>query len=169
MNDLKTLAYHEAGHAALALCFNQPIEFVTTEPGKGYDGAMMRSSRVHEFSSEITAQIGKENLKMEFATRESIIAMAGHCAEEIFLNKKIPLNHDSNKDDIKNIMDLIIIKVIPEINKPIFLNRIREETRRLLIERWPMVEVIANNLLQHRTLNSEKLNLIVGQFLVSRL
>lgn len=165
MNDLKTLAYHEAGHAALALCFNQPIEFVTTEPGKGYAGAMLRSSRVHEFSSEITAQIGKENLKMEFATRESIIAMAGHCAEEIFLNKKLPLHQDTNKGDIKNIMNLI--KVIPETNKPIFLNRIREETRRLLIERWPMVEVIANNLLQHRTLNSEKLNLIVGQFLVS--
>jgi ATP-dependent Zn protease len=92
-------AYHEAGHAVLAIHHRRPFIQVSIEPAKGSSGRIVKRWHPEAFRPDIDLN-RQASARIE---REVLVSMGGMTAEARFTGRK---NYDAAESDIHQSIDL---------------------------------------------------------------
>ncbi len=153
-------AYHEAGHALVAVIVGAKVLRVTIEPE--WDDGPQRFADV---------RIGWPNVrltKQELLEREVLIALAGPAAEMIFQGETLhPGFVPEWAMDWKTAWHMAKELVPDEKLRLQFLEQTTREVYHLLREdqNWAALAAIVDELLAHQTLESEQVHDVVSQWL----
>jgi ATP-dependent Zn protease len=150
-HNLERTAYHEAGHAVVAMKLNQKFHHVTIEPEEGSLGHILHDKLSRRFRPDV---------EMGFRTREKIenhclISMAGMAAESKFIGSETWEGGGSDKD--RAIVFASYLYFDSEIVGPyILFMRARADSLMRSARVWSQVEAVAAALLEHRTLTWDR-------------
>lgn len=153
MKDIRRVAIHEAGHAAMHLFNGIPFNEVSIVPGKA-DGV--------EYSGILLSNgMPIDGTAYDVAVRMAMCAMAGHVAEEILCGH--PLNEGSGPD-LENAKKhaALIMKPGGEQEKA-FMAWIAWRCDDELRKQWHVVQRIAELLLLLKRIKYDQLKLIIKQ------
>jgi hypothetical protein len=137
-------AYHEAGHSLVALVFDMPIAFATIAPKGEFLGYMQYYPAVR-FTDEATAR------------NELQVNLAGPLAEAIHEFGPENLEVDQgpwlspSKDFVNARRNAAVVCRATGHSRRQVLVQSAHDAHRLLVERWPAVEAIADALLSRPT------------------
>ena len=132
----RQIAFHEAGHTAIQLVFDQTPEHVTLTPK---DGALAHASHL---DGDRDSEEGLRKLVINcYAGREAELRVGGD-------------GSGSWQDDEEALDYLRLLGVEEE--------EMRRATADCVTEHWPLIERIAEELLEHTTLIFEELECLLG-------
>lgn len=156
----KQIAYHEAGHAVMALINNISFRSVSVEPGMGREGVIdFDESILSSFDAD--APLSDE----QRARVESLIlfALAGDTAEAIFLGGGELLDSQADELLAKPMTMYLNIGSLEECHR--YLSAMRARAHEMLSQpaRWAMVEALVKSLLTERTLDHQRVRALVSQ------
>jgi hypothetical protein len=155
MKPRPSTAYHEAGHAVVALSLGVPFLFVTVKETDDYLGVM----RHPEGYSEVLANSQYEEFGDEAYKAAAMVSIAGYAAECIYSGSPGDFMDDCYEHDRSSFIDLVMRLGMD--TERIGL-RIAAETRALLESRWPEVELVAATLLERQTLTAQEVENLLG-------
>jgi plasmid stabilization system protein ParE len=129
-----TTAYHEAGHAAIALSLGRPVQWVSVLPDRQYLG-------ICEFGK------GVFRPSEDWLEREALIALAGLAAEARFTGD---YSRESAGRDLEYVHKLTVRRA-GERRAERLERRLLSKVEYLLADEpvWRAVELIAAELIQH--------------------
>jgi len=132
---LRNVAYHEAGHAAAQLIFDQAPDFVTIQPGSGKLGFAS-----HMDGDDFTEEGMRQLVINCYAGREAEMRIGGD-------------GYGSDSDD----------QQAEEYLKSVGTEeQMRRETAQFVTEHWQLIDRIACELLEHTTLELYELEILLA-------
>ncbi|MDO5568679.1 MAG: ATP-dependent zinc metalloprotease FtsH [bacterium] len=182
----KMVAFHEAGHVVLGLKLDDAndVQKVTIIPRSNAGGYAMMIPREETFTStqkeleerisgllggrvaeelifnEITTGAQNDIEKATKIARSMVTEYGMSSLGPIQLEEKtggIFLGRDYNKN--RNISDIVAHEIDEEMRK--IINNCYEKTRKIIKDNKSLLELIANNLLEHETLTKEQIDYLV--------
>jgi hypothetical protein len=160
---LENTAHHEAGHVVAAWAHGLTCESASIEGHE--DGSAGRIVHPSEHGYEGS---GGRRAQRQIARAHIIVAYAGHEAQLLF-DPDAPDGATRDRDDAWALMRRF--EVLPRDCNYVgddscvrYLNRLRGDARRLVRRHWPIVEAVARELLNRRTLDTADLKRIREQF-----
>jgi hypothetical protein len=143
-NDLLAVAYHEAGHAVMAIALGRPVQKVTIVAGRSQRGVQRLGA----------CQIKKGRLRdsKDWLEDEVLILFAGMVAEARVTGDYC-LQHAS--DDLRCVRRYVQMRADGERQIERLEKRLLSKTENLLEsdEYWRAIELIANELIRAHTLS----------------
>lgn len=151
--ELKRVAYHEAGHATMTVLTRRQLYYVTIKPGpKGkllghcaWFKSLVWDQDYRSPSSDYRKEIQR--------------ILAGPIAERIGMSDEVVGHHCNTDIQLASVLS-VIMAVCPVIAELEF-NDIRDEVEQTLINKWQVVEGIANALLEQETLKGRQVRQLV--------
>ncbi|MDA0283744.1 MAG: cell division protein FtsH [Planctomycetota bacterium] len=141
---LTATAWHEAGHAVMAVSLGRPIEKVTISPAQLQTGG----SRL----GICKIQKGRSKASNDQLEDEVLILLAGMVAESRFTGRYCT---DGASLDLENVERLLSMRATSERHLDRLTKRMLDKTEHLLGDKGHAnaVELIANELLRHVTIS----------------
>lgn len=136
---LKATAYHEAGHAVMALVLGRPIQKVTVAPNQNYLGACQM-------------QKGRFKPTRDWLEDEILILFAGMVAESQVTGQYC---HLSAAQDLRGIRRYVLMRTGGDRQVERLERRLLDKAEHLLADlaTWKAVESIAEELLKNETIS----------------
>lgn len=157
---LLEIAYHEAGHAVAALAWCGGVSRVTIKPAAPqYLGKCWVVE--HQTSDALAMALASSeragDQRLAWLLRQQVLgrarlALAGHCAERLFNNRRATFVFDQDEADAWHSLELAGEE--PEYA----VVRERRYTKRFLREHWLHVQAVAAALVDQETLSEEALD-----------
>jgi len=132
-------AYHESGHAVMALLMGRPVKKVSIIPSQNRLGAC-------------TIQKGRSKQVQDKIEAEMMILLAGMAAEG---RKSGQYNVAGAAQDLRGVETLAMTRAGNVRQAQKLIHRMLDKTQHLLSEKstWKAVKVIANELLEHESIS----------------
>jgi plasmid stabilization system protein ParE len=136
---LRATAYHEAGHAVMALVLGRPIQKVTVAPNQNYLGACQ-------------IQKGRFKPTKDWLEDEILILFAGMVAESQVTGRYCP---SGAAQDLRGIRRYVLMRTGGERQAERLERRLLDKAEHLLADAatWKAVESIAVELLKSETIS----------------
>lgn len=136
---LRATAYHEAGHAVMALALGRPIQKVTIAPNQNYLGACQ-------------IQKGRFKPTKDWLEDEMLILFAGMVAESQVTGRYCP---NGASQDLRGIRRYALMRASGESQVERLERRLLDKTEHLLADTatWQAVELVAEELLKSETIS----------------
>ena len=136
---LRATAYHEAGHAVMALALGRPIQKVTVAPNQNYLGACQ-------------IQKGRFKPTKDWLEDEILILFAGMVAESQVTGRYCP---KGASQDLRGIRRYVMMRTGGERQVERLERRLLDKAEHLLADAatWKAVESIAAELLKSETIS----------------
>ncbi|MCC6959924.1 MAG: hypothetical protein IT301_08760 [Dehalococcoidia bacterium] len=155
---LESVAYHEAGHAAMARHLNVAVHSVSIVPDDGSLGRVQPCALPRGFRPDLERSAATESR----IRRLVMVCLAGHLAEKQFrasLGKRAPSSAGAIQDHTTAV-DLIEWLVVSEREAEAYINWLLVKTQHLLEQDWiwRSVEHIARALIEEREISARRLN-----------
>jgi len=149
--ELEITAYHEAGHAVMAIFHKRQFRFVTIDSKEKEGVAGFVRYEPFGISQPVDSRI---RIKYE---RQIMITLAGPAAEYIFTGN-YELSFDVAETDFKNTYELTSRICDSENEELPFVSWLNTRTNNILKDPaiWPCVEALAEELLKVKRLNYRK-------------
>lgn len=165
------IAYHETGHALVALYFNRPIQKVSLKEMDSPNGSDKYLGHV-----KLVPTNPEEILTINKAMENVMISLGGFAGEILFFNDipgipiddldramKITANLLANKEfkEIVAKMPVPELEIMPKVTDPLMRAFIDSKLRRcinVLSQVRPVIEVIGKELLEKEELTGDELN-----------
>lgn len=159
MSQLIGTAIHEAGHTIMAIKFKKDFEYVTIIPKEDALGYILFKEGVN-----IVAEDSEElfNIQeIESAVRkENTIKLGGYLAE-----KKLGIDNTIGaKSDFENCVTLALDHLGDGDYSTLFIDECLLETEKLINEYWDSIKIIAQKLIEHKTLNQVQVLSFLGYY-----
>ena len=151
-------AYHEAGHAVVALAQRLRVEGVTIKPSKGNHGHATTS--LDELKGVLmNGEVAGRRLRnqIEKHMRQSL---AGSMSQRRFRSSSYRSHH--SRDDDEFVADLSGYLGLPPEEANVRIAQVGDETECLVKEHWPEIVAVATALLERETLSAPELRRIVS-------
>ena len=141
---LKATAFHEAGHAVMALILDRAISKVTIAPGQSHLG-VQRLGACH-------LQKGRSKNSQDFLEDEVMILLAGMVAESQITGQYC---HQGAAQDLRFVRRMLASRNEGERQIERLERRLLNKTEHHLLDKnaWDAVERIAKELIQHETIS----------------
>jgi ATP-dependent Zn protease len=136
------IAYHEAGHAIVALALNGIVTLVRIQDGEG--GGTVRYQLPEPVSD----------------AHRIIIAMAGGVAEQLRYRSSGFLPSPNARAD--QCIWLELTSHLPQEAQDAYLRMLQAQVRALLRINWHAVEAVAMTLVEHRNISGAQVRKLVG-------
>lgn len=160
---LLEIAHHEAGHAVAALAWCSGVSRVTIRPAEPqYLGKCWIIE--HQTSDELAEALASSeragDQRSAWLLRQQLLgrarfALAGHCTERLFNNRRATFVFDQDEADAWHSLELA--REEPECA----VVRERRHTQRFLRKHWLHVQAVAAALVEHETLSGEALGALI--------
>lgn len=151
---LESTAYHEAGHAAMQFMFELKIEKATIVSGDEYLGVVSGQVATEDHSLDVdTSDEARQK-----AEKDAMVFLAGGIAQKRFDPKGY--KHKSSERDIRfamNVLSYFTGGVNEETEAYFRYLKIRTKNLVCGVYLWPVVQVIAKELLLRQTLTGEQI------------
>lgn len=136
---LRATAYHEAGHAVMALVLGRPIQKVTVSPNQNYLGACQ-------------IQKGRFKPTKDWLEDEILILFAGMAAESQVTGRYCP---SGAAQDLRGIRRYVLMRTGGDRQVERLERRLLDKAEHLLADpvTWKAVEAIATELLKSETIS----------------
>ena len=136
---LRATAFHEAGHAVMALALGRPIQKVTVAPNQNYLGACQ-------------IQKGRFKPTKDWLEDEILILFAGMVAESQVTGRYCP---NGAAQDLRGIRRYVLMRTGGERQVERLERRLLDKAEHLLadVATWKAVESIATELLKNETIS----------------
>jgi len=157
---METTAYHEAGHALVAIMLGGEIKSVTIDPD--------RDEREHRYGDTAVLWRMKGRSDREYREHAIQVALAGPVAEMLYTGDPFhPGLVPEWAADWADAWELAAVLKPVDRERLAYLEQISIRLYRLLDSEphWSALAEIADNLLAHETLEGEQVHEIVGQWL----
>jgi ATP-dependent Zn protease len=149
-------AFHEAGHAVAAWDLGFPPDHLTIVPTDTTDGMLEYTNPLHgldlDFDESDDAMRRKECAIM--------ICLAGPEAQRLWRRRSWRARH--GQSDIEHAVDVASSIHRPGHEVEPYIEHCRTKTERILIDRWPIVERLAQELLSRRTMSGAEVAAILS-------
>ena len=151
----KEIAYHEAAHAVACVVQDLSMKEVTIEPGK-IEGCLGHIT--HHSPEGYDFRGSRARGQKKVARQMVIVCYAGFEAQQR-LNPSASDEHSqidvNDASSLLNDYHVYNVKKFEENNNYIydFIDKLRDEARRLVKREWSAIEAVASRLLEKRTLS----------------
>lgn len=151
-------AYHEAGHAVVALAQGLRMERVTIKPSEGSHGharASLDELKGVLMNGEVAGRRLRNQIEKHMRQR-----LAGSISQRRFR----PLSYRSHhsRDDDEFVLDLSAHLGLSPEEANVRIAQLGDETDRLIKAHWPEIIAVATALLERETLSAAQLRRIVS-------
>jgi ATP-dependent Zn protease len=159
---LMRAAYHEAGHAVIAVCLRASLTTVSIIPD---ETSLGRAN--HEFSPWIKRMLQGEPIPPRLLEREIQVSLAGCESEARFTGRHAYRSADGDFNACINLASLIYVSA-KIVEKYLALQKeiVREMIKAPRV--WVQIEAVAEKLLEFRELNGKKVRQICKDAIESR-
>lgn len=164
---LQATAYHEAGHAVMALLLKKRFSMATIEPGEDFLGMVAYSGlQAWESRTELLEYGSFDDLgarDRSFLERDIMVSLAGPVAEAIYLGAADVAVHLGGRGDYQKILDLVTRFMAPDEAQP-YVKWLEERAKTRLENpiSWRGVTAVAECLLEEKTLTRNRVKSAVA-------
>lgn len=182
----KLVAYHEAGHAVLGVKLDdandvQKITIVPRGSAGGYNLMLPKEEKMTATKKELTEQImgllggriAEEVVFGEITTGahndfEKATKIARAMVTEYGMSDLGPIQFETRTEDVflgrdynknRNFSDQVALEIDTEVRK--IINKCYEEAQKIIIKNKPLLNLIANTLIEKETLTKEEIDSLV--------
>jgi hypothetical protein len=159
---LKATAYHEAGHAIAAWRLETRVSSVTVEPNEDNLGATLHSNPLYGMDIDCGDDSPRAQRRAE---NYMVISLAGPAAQREHNPRSVRVYHGrSDREAVCEVLSQLCV-----VGSDLFhaYYRLMDLRARVLVQHfvnWRAIEILAQELLQRRTLSGKTLR----QFIVSK-
>lgn len=146
-------AYHEAGHAVVAVEERLGIRLVTIVPNEELLGFVLEAPLPRDFKPDI----GMNSRIRNRIESEARVCFAGHIAQK----RAYPRSHRLDGRDIQRAVDLVSYLVPQSKVLGAYLNLLYLQAENLVDFNWQEIEAVANALLERDTISGSEVRRIV--------
>lgn len=139
----ESIAYHEAGHAVIAIKLNVPVEYSSIIPTDEYDGATKYKKVSYSSIEEMAVYINNK----------IIVMLSGAIAAEKFKNVESSLCAMNDYNEASKLIEGVYGVEQKDKNLALFLI----EARKSVIHYEKKIEAVANELIVKRKLSGEQI------------
>jgi ATP-dependent Zn protease len=136
------IAYHEAGHAVVALALGYVVTSVRIDDED--DGGRVRY-RAPDYVSD---------------AHPILLSIAGHAAEQLRYSSNTELSSAAKADERRW---LELVAHLPQTSRDTYVRKLHMQARSLLRLNWAAVEALAAALFEHRSVSHSQIRKVVGQ------
>ncbi len=155
--ECEATAFHEAGHAIVASYLGFPVSRLTIIPDDTTDG-------MSEYLNPL------QGLDLEFDESDDALRRK-ECAVMIWLAGSIAqclwdsesLNPHHSLPDYKQAVDIATSIHVPEHDPERYIEQLNAETKKILMNRWSVVERLARKLLTCTTMSGEEVAAVLSE------
>ena len=142
-------AYHEAGHAVMAVSLGRPIEKVTITPSKSQIGAMTSGLRL----GTCKIQKGRTKPTKDWLEDEAMILYAGMVAESGFTKQYCQFGAAQDLREVRRLLQRTRAKTELQLEK--LEQRLLDKTEHILSDETHLaaIEMVAKELLEKKTIS----------------
>lgn len=142
-------AYHEAGHAVMAVSLGRPIEKVTIEPSRSQIGAMTSGFQL----GTTKIQKGRTKPTKDWLEDEVMILYAGMVAESGFTKQYCPIGAAQDLRQVRRLLQKTRAKTERQLEK--LEQRLLDKTEHLLSDaaHQSAIEMVIKELLVKKTIS----------------
>ena len=150
----ETTAFHEAGHAVMAVTMGVAVRSVTAVPD---EDAWGRTIYEWEFFGKEKEPHPRDRVPIQLAGNEAERLHYGRRFSDV--NRMLGIGDVDEVDQERALEDgIYALSDEDEEDVWVYLERIRKNTRRKLRDCWPLVEAVAKRLMVCRSLSATELN-----------
>jgi hypothetical protein len=152
----EVVAYYESGHVIIVNCEDIPIHRVTLEPGENHDG-LTKMGRFLIANADCDDITPRRRDRLERFVR---VMLAGNIAQHRFKPRSGYREFNLHADRHKAVE---LLSHFTRSNEELgaYLRLLQIQTKQKIEGRWPLVEAVANALLDRRTLSRDEVRTIV--------
>lgn len=149
------VAYHEAGHAVIAMLQHLPVDRVTIDPnGEALGHAEHDTFYMTEEEGDNSGIVEWEQIRAEANAR---VALAGEIAQRMHDQNSVDPEHAAS--DRAKFSDCLLRLSADESEREAYAHLLRLQTENKLRTNWGAVERVAELLLIHTTIDAKALRL----------
>ena len=147
--ELTATAYHEAGHAVMAVSLGRPIEKVTIKPSKSQIGAMTSGLRL----GTCKIQKGRSKPTKDWLEDEVMILYAGMVAESGFTKQYCQISAAQDLRQVRRLLQQTRAKTERQLER--LEQRLLDKTEHALSDKAHLsaIEMVAKELLEKKTIS----------------